>query len=162
MPNLAKSQEDILREALREILDRTNKEKARDPHAAIAGGILEIHDIANTALAEFDRTQNAPANTSAMQAALEDMLEKIDAWRTDGTMEHWQYSQLFNICDAALAAPARNCDVGTEAEQQKRFEEFCHKTDCGECPAFGSLSCGVSWGNAPFAPDEKGKEVDHG
>lgn len=45
-----------LREALVEILDRTNKEKARDPHAAIAGGILEIHDIANTALAEFDRT----------------------------------------------------------------------------------------------------------
>lgn len=40
------------RAALVVILDRTNKEKARDPHAAIAGGILEIHDIAATALHE--------------------------------------------------------------------------------------------------------------
>lgn len=41
-----------LREALVEILDRTNREKARDYDAALNGGILEIHDIANTALNE--------------------------------------------------------------------------------------------------------------
>lgn len=39
-----------LREALVEILDRTNREKERDYDAALNGGILEIHDIANTAL----------------------------------------------------------------------------------------------------------------
>ena len=39
-----------MREALVEILDRTNREKARDRDAALNGGILEIHDIANTAL----------------------------------------------------------------------------------------------------------------
>ena len=39
-----------LREALVEILDRTNREKARDYDAALNGGILEIHDIANTAI----------------------------------------------------------------------------------------------------------------
>ena len=33
-----------------EILDRTNREKARDYDAALNGGILEIHDIANTAI----------------------------------------------------------------------------------------------------------------
>lgn len=41
-----------LRDALVEILDRTNREKARDYDAALNGGILEIHDIANTALNE--------------------------------------------------------------------------------------------------------------
>lgn len=41
---------DALREALVEILDRTNREKARDYDAALKGGILEIHDIANVAL----------------------------------------------------------------------------------------------------------------
>ena len=157
MPNKAKSQEDILRGALREILDRTNKEKARDPHAAIAGGILEIHDIANTALAEFDRTPKGGHGDATMREALEEA-RKFIATNKYGYFE----SRLLPKIDAALATPARNCDVGTEAEQQKRFEEFCHKTDCSECPAFGSLSCGVSWGNAPFAPDEKGKEVDHG
>ena len=39
-----------MREALVEILDRTNLEKERDYDAALNGGILEIHDIANTAL----------------------------------------------------------------------------------------------------------------
>lgn len=40
----------VMRAALVEILDRTNREKARDYDAALNGGILEIHDIANTAL----------------------------------------------------------------------------------------------------------------
>lgn len=39
-----------MRAALVEILDRTNREKARDYDAALNGGILEIHDIANTAI----------------------------------------------------------------------------------------------------------------
>ena len=39
-----------MRDALVEILNRTNREKARDYDAALIGGILEIHDIANTAL----------------------------------------------------------------------------------------------------------------
>ena len=39
-----------MRAALVEIRDRTNREKARDYDAALNGGILEIHDIANTAL----------------------------------------------------------------------------------------------------------------
>jgi hypothetical protein len=41
-----------LRDSLVEILDRTNREKARDYDAALNGGILEIHDIANIALNE--------------------------------------------------------------------------------------------------------------
>jgi len=41
-----------LRDSLVEILNRTKLEKARDYDAALNGGILEIHDIANTALDE--------------------------------------------------------------------------------------------------------------
>lgn len=40
----------VLRESMKEILDRTEKEKKRDYDAALNGGILEIHDIANTAI----------------------------------------------------------------------------------------------------------------
>jgi len=39
-------------DSLVEILNRTKLEKARDYDAALNGGILEIHDIANTALDE--------------------------------------------------------------------------------------------------------------
>lgn len=49
-------------------------------------------------------------NVAAMLKALVEVLDKIDEWRTDGTIEHWQYSQLFDVCNAAIAAPARNCD----------------------------------------------------
>ena len=49
-PERATGSAAAMREALVEILDRTNREKTRDYDAALNGGILEIHDIANTAL----------------------------------------------------------------------------------------------------------------
>lgn len=58
--------------------------------------------------------------------------------------------------DAALAAPARNCDVGTEMEQHERFDAFCHNLLCGECPCSRVPDCGVAWANEPFAPEKGG------
>ena len=55
-------------------------------------------------------SETLAGNAAAMREALDDILELIDKWRTDNMMEHWQYSQLFDIADAALAAPPRNCD----------------------------------------------------
>lgn len=60
-----------------------------------------------------------------MEQALNEVIEKIEKWRTDGDMEHWQYSQLFDIVDNALAMPKRQCDVGTAEEQDRRMREFC-------------------------------------
>ncbi len=51
-----------------------------------------------------------PVNNAACRNALEEILEKINEWDTGGILEHWQYSQLFDIADHALAAPPRNCD----------------------------------------------------
>ena len=62
-------------------------------------------------------------NMKAMRDALEEILEKIDKWRTDGTMEHWQYSQLFDIADAALEKPPRNCDAFSKAEVLEELED---------------------------------------
>jgi len=59
----------------------------------------------------------ADGNIAAMREALDDIIDKIDTWRSDGTIEHWQYSQLFDIADAALAAPVRNCDRFATAEE---------------------------------------------
>ena len=53
-------------------------------------------------------------NSAKLCEAVDEILEKIDKWRTDGTMEHWQYSQLFDIADAALAAtPSQDVPVTT-------------------------------------------------
>ena len=71
---------------------------------------------------------------------------------------------------AALAAPARNCDVGTAEEQIKRFETFCNKSfdcgvlhgNCGACPLWTSGTmghdCEIKWSQLPFAPAEGGAE----
>ena len=44
------------------------------------------------------------------EAAFEAIIDKIDEWHANGEMEHWQYSELFDIADNALASPSRNCD----------------------------------------------------
>ncbi len=59
----------------------------------------------------------------------------------------------------ALAAPTRNCDVGTEVEQGDRFARFCDcYICCSQCPIkprwnFGNdhkPSCGVIWAQMPY------------
>lgn len=77
-------------------------------------------------------------NAAAMREALDDVLEKIDRWRTDGVMEHWQYSQLFDIAESALSAPARNCDIyknKKDAEAAFISEECKHPLEAGNVKA---------------------------
>lgn len=74
--------------------------------------------------------------------------------------------------DAALAAPARNCDVGTAEEQAERHERFCaahYKADavdaqCFGCPASDKkeTDCEFVWGQLPFALTKEGKEARRG
>ena len=98
-------------------------------------------------------------NMAAMREALEDVLEKIDRWRTDGVMEHWQYSQLFDIANAALSAPPRQCDVGTTEEQTKRMRNNCnkYKPSCKGCKHVTDLqkeNCWLAWAQMPYEAQE--------
>jgi hypothetical protein len=100
--------------------------------------------------------------------ALSEILELIDKWRTDGVMEHWQYSQLFDIADNALSEPLKNCDVGTPEEQCVRFKKWCEGEfykrpmnpltgePCKSCPCYSVSANGVDgcnylrWANMPY------------
>ena len=67
-----------------------------------------------------------------------------------------------NIIAAALAAPPRNCDVGTPEEQDKRFSYmFCRVgiEGCINCkldvlPHRGN-TCGIHWANMPYEGEAK-------
>ncbi len=49
---------------------------------------------------------------------------------------------------AALAAPPRNCDVGTVEEQKERLAAHCKSTkNCRQCP-YLSKWCAIEWANA--------------
>ena len=53
--------------------------------------------------------------------------------------------------NAALSAPRRNCDVGTEDEQAKRFMHYCENRVCNrrDCPyGYEELfrhKCAIRW-----------------
>ena len=105
----------------------------------------------------------APGNAAAMREALEKFLDFsrrglafFTSYRYTEA-ENAEIEAAFYEAKNALAAPARNCDVGTKEEQHKRFKEFCEERDCHKCPFYGIADCPIEWLNAPFAP-EKEKE----
>jgi hypothetical protein len=58
---------------------------------------------------------------------------------------------------AALAAPPRNCDVGTAEEQIKRIRRLCKKYrdeigKCKGCPVHGVFpkDCALIWAQMPY------------
>ena len=95
-------------------------------------------------------------NVKAILDALNKIKDTIDEWRTNGEMEHWQYSKLFDITDAALAKPPRNCDVGTPEEQARRYEELCDIHTCGSicsgscCPLYDYDCSPFAWAQMPY------------
>ena len=77
--------------------------------------------------------------------------------------EHDLAKSLLADVKSALVEPVRNCDVGSEQEQQDRFREFCRhyesKGECGigryeaACPAFQggrNPDCSLWWSQMPY------------
>ena len=64
---------------------------------------------------------------------------------------------------AALAAPPRNCDVGTAEEQGERQKAYCRKHftpdklggNCRKCPLKNrrGWSCQLAWAQMPYAEE---------
>ena len=99
-------------------------------------------------------------NNKAMREALEFIKLASDDWELYGKTIAGALDVIYEKACAALAAPPRNCDVGTAYEQSDRFAEFCrkHADGCGlgygsrgvghprvSCPAFKGLECALVW-----------------
>lgn len=100
--------------------------------------------------------------SSKLREALSEIIDTIDKWRTNGAMEHWQYSQLYDIADAALAEPVLNCEVGSAEEQYNRFDKICSGTHATEdCPLFEKTSpccspyCFARWAQMLYESEVK-------
>lgn len=78
-----------------------------------------------------------------------------------GECNHLRTCELIFEARKALAKPQRNCDVGTETEQQDRFDAFCHNPedcrDCRDCNAnrMGFVDCRIVWANMPYQENTK-------
>ena len=77
-------------------------------------------------------------NSAAMREALEALVGVIDECNSGNPL--WWHIGAKGVkplkdARAALAAPPRNCDVGTPKEQSARFDDHCRKhMGCLTCP----------------------------
>lgn len=76
--------------------------------------------------------------------------------------------EIERIVAAALAAPARQCDIGTADEQDARFSRYCvekRSGSCSGCPdavggftvANGIRECALVWAQTPYDAEKGGK-----
>lgn len=164
----------------RSIADRLEaafkREKSEaEADALAAGGIVEAsrkrvlsktreNDNNGTAVYTNDNNGNAAAMREALKpwiAFAEWLLENAGkdglgkAIQENGPIIRQRLEELRE----ALAAPRRNCDVGTVGEQEARFFAFCKNHDCtANCPVkkkwnfeWGhNPSCGVLFSQMPY------------
>ena len=100
--------------------------------------------------------------SSKLREALEGtvaILEEIrDAFKNGtGGPRMWEVNDVITEAKAALAAPLRNCDVGTAEEQAERFKRYCPSGDCKRwvCNSYGyeklfRHKCALIWGQLPY------------
>ena len=71
-------------------------------------------------------------------------------------------TRIFVIAQRALAAPARNCDVGTAEEQGERFAKFCKREEHGfgasaycaySCSCGETVDCKFAWAQMPYTAE---------
>ena len=136
-----------------------------------AQGARDMRDALEYAFAQKSPKFEQPGNAAAMREALESIIENlaihIKCGRFSAPGDHVSFPIIeaeayIRDARAALAAPARNCDVGTAEEQAERFEAECNRHDhCTPCPVhreWGEFkegkpkSCQMIWAQMPFAP----------
>lgn len=124
-------------------------------------------------LAEAVERVCAPGSVAALRAALKICVHNMCEYCKEEASHHPGLAgkpcldgcEALLLAKSALAAPARNCDVGTADEQAERFEAECHRHDhCTPCPvhrAWGEFkegkpkSCQLIWAQMPYAPAEE-------
>ena len=107
----------------------------------------------------------------AIESAIGLCIDAIEGGEYMGEGPDPAFEKIKKVLSAAVAEPARQCDVGTPEEQRKKFRLFCesHKptesefTEAGEllCPASGCElgvcnygQCALKWAQTPCAAKE--------
>ena len=132
---------DIRREA-----DRIEAAHKREVQNALdAGGFVEA-----------SRKNKQVGNAAKLREAIDYLCERMADM--DATFDPSEVECL----RAALAAPPRNCDIGTTTEQSDRMRHFClyDQGGCGGCSRRNKgmtfRECVIDWGQMPYEAKEGG------
>lgn len=115
-------------------------------------------EIADRLEAAHRRELAAGGNAARLREALDEIrVAAMSDYEPDA-------DYLIEKCNAALAAPPRNCEVGTPEEQAQRFGEYCHAEVCKrkKCKtrpkALFIDACALEWAQMPYEAEEGGAE----
>ena len=100
-------------------------------------------------------------NNARLREAVGYILKYADSAACRDHDEHTRHyiDQIRKWAQYALAAPRRNCDVGTAGEQTARFAEFCKShihsdlPKCAGCPLEDipdGTGCAQAWAQMPY------------
>lgn len=105
----------------------------------------------------------APGNAAKLREALKELQSRLVAGVYDGSID---CHAALEVVEKALAAPPRNCDVGTAEEQAERFGRYCDKftsgrMHCEACPCCGKIlygRCEFAWAQMPYDSEARDGE----
>jgi hypothetical protein len=138
------------------------REKSEIEADALAVGGLVEAERRRVVVSKTETT--TVGNAAAMRDAVVKALTLINVcdWPPGVSLDG--VAEVIREIDSALAAPARQCDVGTPEEQERRYERFCdsHKwvDDEGanaclaDCPLYNTSECALHWAQTPYAEEE--------
>ena len=96
------------------------------------------------------------SNIKAMREALKEFVEYSNLVCKMGMFNRDRLVSITKKAHDAIAAPPRNCDVGTADEQSSRFDAHCRKhMGCLTCPLRekdGGVPkhCELAWAQMPY------------
>jgi hypothetical protein len=103
-----------------------------------------------------------------MSSKAREALEKCDALLKRITKSAWfietrmgltkETMDVVNAITEAISEPLRNCDVGTVEEQEERFDVFCSRGKCDNCPLEKEgvwSNCVIRWSQMPYESEVK-------
>ena len=95
-------------------------------------------------------------NAAKMRNALSDACYAMFNFLKTQNGGYEEMAKALDKAKAALAVPPRNCDVGTDEEQSRRYEELCDRHTCGSrcsasgCPMYEHDCSPFAWGQMPY------------
>ena len=93
-------------------------------------------------------------NQMKMREALVKLRAEIELFYNNEWIPYDAWQGCDDVISHALSAPARQCDVGTPEEQNRRFDNFCRGEDCKTCPCNVMPRCHMVWAQTPYEAQE--------
>lgn len=90
----------------------------------------ELSKICPKTGGDFGQLGNAAKLREALQKAAESAAEIMERVRHKDGLAFNTANYIAGVARTALAAPPRNCEVGTVEQQAKRFAEYCESEVC--------------------------------